>query len=236
MPETVKETWKMVDEYMLTEAEIALVKLLETMDKAAPLHAQPCTESDNVMRHAAKQSSGHALSQSISVSAPHASTAEEAEAMSHSSRSSSSSSEPECTQQQLSGSIVADSNQITFSTDITRTESVPDAKDADVAADVHCNPSSAKLSDSTGETGMAESGAQPTLPALSSQAAVELRGQASEAAHGQVIAVYRLCLRLHIYLSLRGLTAALTVSRLRLCPWHLEHSATKGSFVHARPR
>ena len=35
-PETVRETWKMVDEYMLTEAEVSLVKLLETLDKAVP--------------------------------------------------------------------------------------------------------------------------------------------------------------------------------------------------------
>lgn len=213
VPETVKETWKMVDEYMLTEAEIALVKLLETMDKAAPLHAQPCTESDNVMRHAAKQSSDHTLAHTISVSAPRASTTEEAEAMSHSSRSSCSSSECDCTQQQPARSIVAESKQITFSTDITRTESVPDAKEADVAAGVHCNPSSEKPSDSAGEKGMAESGTQPTLPALSSQAAAELCGQASEAAHGQVTAVHScFALLLQLCLCLQGLTAALTFS------------------------
>lgn len=37
-PEAVREVWVMVDEYMLTEAEVCLIKLLETLDKTA-LHA-----------------------------------------------------------------------------------------------------------------------------------------------------------------------------------------------------
>ncbi len=45
----------MVDEYMLTEAEIALVKLLETLDKTAPAHGQSPADSDCIMRHAARQ-------------------------------------------------------------------------------------------------------------------------------------------------------------------------------------
>ena len=45
----------MVDEYMLTEAEIALVKLLETVDQAAPHHNQALDEPDCVMQQASKQ-------------------------------------------------------------------------------------------------------------------------------------------------------------------------------------
>ena len=34
-PEAVREVWVMVDEYMLTEAEVSFIKLLETLDKTA---------------------------------------------------------------------------------------------------------------------------------------------------------------------------------------------------------
>ena len=38
-PEAVREVWVMVDEYMLTEAEISFIKLLETLDKTAQLYS-----------------------------------------------------------------------------------------------------------------------------------------------------------------------------------------------------
>ncbi|KAL0046952.1 hypothetical protein WJX82_002748 [Trebouxia sp. C0006] len=57
VPATVRETWKMVDEYMLTEAEIALVKLLETVDQAAPHQSQALDDSDCVMRRTSRQPS-----------------------------------------------------------------------------------------------------------------------------------------------------------------------------------
>ena len=47
VPEAVREVWIMVDEYMLTEAEVCLIKLLETLDKTA-LHVGCCAISPAV--------------------------------------------------------------------------------------------------------------------------------------------------------------------------------------------
>lgn len=107
IPVTVRETWKMVDEYMLTEAEIALVKLLEAVDQAVPHQSQALDDSDRIMTHAARQlpEDPTALNKhdcsGFCTSAAHGNVSEDrTEAMSHSSTTSLSSTDSDCRQQQ----------------------------------------------------------------------------------------------------------------------------------------
>ncbi len=112
---------------MLTEAEIALVKLLETVDQAAPRHREALDGSDCIMRRASRQppEDPTALSQhdtsGFCMSAAHGNVPDDhTEAMSHSSISSLSSNDSDCKQQQQqqqqqqTGQMVADDKQTVF--------------------------------------------------------------------------------------------------------------------------
>ncbi len=109
---------------MLTEAEIALVKLLETVDQAAPRHREALDGSDCIMRRASRQppEDPTALSQhdtsGFCMSAAHGNVPDDhTGAMSHSSISSLSSNDSDCKQQQQqqqTGQMVADDKQTVF--------------------------------------------------------------------------------------------------------------------------
>ena len=115
-PEIVRETWKMVDEYMLTEAEIALVKLLESLDKAALPHGHPAGASHCTIGHSGVSQADGQCQDSVSrhsIADGRVDSIEEALSQSHGS-SSSSSNDSDGTHQ--AGSLVsADSQHIVFS-------------------------------------------------------------------------------------------------------------------------
>ncbi|KAA6417643.1 MAG: hypothetical protein FRX49_12435 [Trebouxia sp. A1-2] len=123
VPATVRETWMMVDEYMLTEAEIALVKLLESVDQAAPYQSQALDGSDSIMRRASRQPledttalNQHDCSDFRTSVAPGNAPDDRTEAMSHSSITSLSSTDSDCRQQQqrTGPNIAADDKQTRF--------------------------------------------------------------------------------------------------------------------------
>lgn len=113
----------MVDEYMLTEAEIALVKLLESVDQAAPYQSQALDGSDSIMRRASRQPledttalNQHDCSDFRTSVAPGNAPDDRTEAMSHSSITSLSSTDSDCRQQQqrTGPNIAADDKQTRF--------------------------------------------------------------------------------------------------------------------------
>ena len=140
---------------MLTEAEIALVKLLETVDQAGPHHREALDDSDCIMRRASRQPPEEptALSQhdcsGFCTSAAHGNAPDDhTEAMSHSSITSLSSIDSDCRQQQqqqqTGPNIAADDEQTVFTAAIGRkcechTEGVgsalPDSSGAAMSSD-----------------------------------------------------------------------------------------------------
>ena len=120
---------------MLTEAEIALVKLLEAVDQAVLHQSQALDDSDRIMTHAARQlpEDPTALNKhdcsGCCTSAAHGNVSEDrTEAMSHSSTTSLSSTDSDCRQQQQQQqqqqqtrpNIAADDEQTVFAGAIGR--------------------------------------------------------------------------------------------------------------------
>lgn len=106
----------MVDEYMLTEAEIALVKLLESLDKTAPPHGHPAGDSHCTMGHSGVSQADGQCQDSVSshsIADGHVDSIEEASSQSNGS-SSSSSNDSDGTHQ-AGSHVSADSQHIVFS-------------------------------------------------------------------------------------------------------------------------
>ena len=106
----------MVDEYMLTEAEIALVKLLESLDKTALPHGHPAGASHCTIGHSGVSQADGQCQDSVSrhsIADGHVDSIEEALSQSHGS-SSSSSNDSDGTHQ-AGPHMGADSQHIVFS-------------------------------------------------------------------------------------------------------------------------